>query len=124
MKNTFLLLLALFAASCASSPEDEKSSGSDTARYAVEIPSKAPGSVFKTPVIHFDSASTVHLADFGTHTTITSFGIRDTLGNAITGKEFPENERALVDISMLKPGRYEVNYTAIAEGCTFSLFIK
>jgi hypothetical protein len=123
MKNALFASL-LFLASCASSPEADKSSTPDTARYAVAMPSKAPGAVFKTPVIELDTTKSVHFADFGTHTTETSFGIRDTLGNAITGKDFPENERALVDISMLKPGRYEVYFTAIAEGCTFSLFVR
>ncbi len=122
--KTILFVLLLAFSSCASSPEAEKSSGPDTARYAVAMPSKAPGSVFKTPVIELDSSSAVHLADFGTHTTNTSFSIRDTLGNVVAGKDFPENAHALVDISMLKPGRYEVFYTAIAEGCTFSLFVR
>lgn len=77
-------------------------------------------------VITFDTTKNIHKLDFGvfsTESTIEIFESDNTKIPLIKQHLKPE-EKQIVDISKLSRGIYRINFTAIAEGCTFLIELK
>jgi len=102
------------------------------AYYSFPLPSKGrPGSMDEKRIIHWNNKAQVHMLKLGVFTTPTTFTILPAANHntvdynrPLIEEKFEKGEEVILDISELKEGFYDMNFTAIGEGCRFEFSIE